>query len=63
MIVKLLEKMGTNQAVNNVFSVGVMSMVGPLAANEVHNFMLSLTRDAGVGNVHLHLGEIQNGVI
>ena len=52
----------TNQAVNNVFSVRVVSMVDSLAADEVHDLMLSLTRDAGIRNVNLHLSRESVGV-
>ena len=45
----------TNQAVNNMFSIGVMTTVCTLAAYEVHDLMLSLTRDASIGNVNLYL--------
>ena len=45
----------TNQAINNVFSVRIVPTVGPLTANKVHNLMLSLARDTGIGNINLHL--------
>ena len=40
-----------------MFSVRVVPTVGPLAAYEIHNLVLSLARDASIGNVYLHLLE------
>jgi hypothetical protein len=48
-------KARTYQTVNNVLSVGVVTAVCALTTYEIHDLMLSLTRDAGVGKVNLHL--------
>lgn len=45
----------TNQAIDNMLSVRVVTGISPLSSNEVHDLVLSLPWDAGIGYDYLHL--------
>jgi len=48
---------GTYEAVDNVSGVGIKTWVGALSADEVHDLVLSLASDGGVGYDDLDLRE------
>jgi hypothetical protein len=45
----------THQTVDDVLGVYIIALVYPLAADEVHNFVLTLSRNASIRDVYLEL--------
>lgn len=46
------------QTIDNVFGIGIVVRRNALATNEIHDFMFTLARDAGIGNDDLQLENV-----